>query len=77
VLLIGHYHKMSFNIIRGVYAIQCGCAQEQTSWMRRKGIQAHLGGGICKMTQDPRTGDILRCSVEFIRFKSKNTYREV
>ena len=72
--LWGHYHKMMFANIRNVYCIQTGTTQDQTSFMRKKRIDAHIGGGICKLTQDPETGAITRCSVEFFRYFNKGYY---
>ncbi len=74
VLLIGHYHKMSHNIIRNVFAIQTGCTQDQTPFMRKKGIDAHVGGGICKLTQDPATGALTACRVEFFKYFNEGYY---
>lgn len=61
VLVIGHYHKMSCNMFRNVWAIQSGCTQDQTPFMRKKGLDAHVGGGILGLEQDPATGAITRC----------------
>jgi predicted phosphodiesterase len=74
VLLIGHYHKLSYNLIRGVHTIQTGCTQDQTPFMRKKGIDAHVGGGICRLKQDPRTGSIYSCQVEFFQYFNKGYY---
>jgi predicted phosphodiesterase len=44
ILLIGHYHKAEYlPNYRNVAAIQGGCFQSQTDWMRSKGLAAHLG----------------------------------
>lgn len=61
VLIIGHYHKLSCNIIRNVWSIQAGCAQDQTVFMRKKGLEAHVGGLIVTLQQDPETGAIFGC----------------
>jgi hypothetical protein len=74
VLLIGHYHKLSFNVIRNVFAIQTGTTQDQTPFMRKKGIDAHVGGGICKLTQDAHTGAIVACRVEFFQYFNRGYY---
>jgi hypothetical protein len=74
VLLIGHYHKMSQNPVRNVWAIQSGCTQDQTPFMRKKSIEAHVGGGICKLTQDPETGAIIGCRVEFFQYFNQDYY---
>lgn len=74
VLLIGHYHKLSYNVIRNVHAIQCGTSQDQTVFMRKKGIDAHVGGGICELWQDEETGAISRCRVEFFHYYNRGFY---
>lgn len=61
VLIIGHYHKMSCNIIRNVWTIQAGCTEDQTVFMRKKGLEAHVGGHVVTLAQDPETGAIYRC----------------
>jgi len=68
VLLIGHYHKLSYNIIRNVHTIQTGCTQAQTPFMRKKSINAHIGGGICELRQDPKDGSIVSCKIEFFTY---------
>lgn len=71
VLLIGHYHKLSYNMIRGVHAIQTGCTQDQTPFMRKKGLDAHVGGGICTLSQDPKTGAIYRCIFDSFNYYNR------
>lgn len=61
VLIIGHYHKMSCNIIRNVWTVQAGCTEDQTVFMRKKGLEAHIGGHLMTLEQDPKTGAIFRC----------------
>lgn len=74
VLLAGHYHKLSYNIVRGVHAIQTGTTEDQTPFMRKKKLSAHVGGGICRLTQDPATGAILSCRVEFFTYFVQGYY---
>lgn len=74
VALFGHYHKMAYNLIRNVHAIQTGCTQDQTSFMRKKKLMAHIGGGICRLTQDPETGAIIACRVEFFNYFNTGYY---
>lgn len=73
-LLIGHYHKMSYQLTRNVHAIQCGTSQDQTPFMRKKGIQAHVGGGICQLKQDGETGALTACRVEFFNYFNQSYY---
>lgn len=73
-LLVAHYHKLSFNIIRNVFAVQSGTTQDQTPFMRKKGIDAHVGGGICKITQDAESGALTQCRVEFFQYFNQGFY---
>ena len=61
VLIIGHYHKLSCNVIRNVWTVQAGCTEDQTVFMRKKGLEAHVGGHLMTLEQDPATGAIFRC----------------
>ncbi len=44
ILLIGHYHKADFNYWREVLNVQAGCTEDQTPFLRKLNIQAHVGG---------------------------------
>lgn len=68
VIFIGHYHKISLNLIRSVWAIQAGCSQDQTPFMRKIPTEPHIGGWIVKLTQDPQTGAITGCRGEARQF---------
>lgn len=74
VLLIGHYHKASYNHFRNVHCIQVGCTQDQTPFLRKKSIHVDVGGGICQLRQDPKTGIITACQVEFFTYQVKGHY---
>lgn len=50
------------------------CQQDQSIFMRKKGLDAHIGGGICRLRQDPRTGAIYGCQVEFFQYFVKGYY---
>jgi hypothetical protein len=76
VLLIGHYHKQSYNVFRNVHCVQTGCTQDQTPFMRKKGLQAHIGGGILELTQCPKTGAITRARVEFFQYFNRGYYND-
>jgi hypothetical protein len=64
-LFIGHYHKVGLYMIRNVWTVQMGCGQDQTPFMRKKSIDAHVAGGIIEFTQDPETGALIGCRPEF------------
>lgn len=66
ILLHGHYHKFEYLFLRGVHVFQTGCFQDQSPFMRKKRISAHLGawciepivdqsGKIIEMIQRPMT----------------------
>lgn len=74
VLLLGHWHKMSQDDIRNVWTIQIGCTEDQTPFARKKRLDFHIGGGICDLEQDPHTGAIVGCRVEFKRFYNRSYY---
>jgi hypothetical protein len=73
VVLAGHYHKMDFNFYREVYAVQTGCTVDQSIFMRKKKIQAHVGGCRVKLNQAP-DGQITRFMVEFMTFYDRGYY---
>ena len=74
VVLLGHWHKMSCNNIRGSWVIQTGCTQDQTPWARQKKLDYHVGGGICRLVQDRDTGAITSCIVEMKTFFNQEYY---
>jgi hypothetical protein len=74
VLLAGHYHKLGYNLIRNVHCIQTGCTQDQTPFARKKKLNFAVGGGICKLTQDARTGAIIACRVELFPYFVRGYY---
>ena len=74
VVFIGHYHKLSVNLLRGVWAIQVGCAQDQTPWARQKKLDPHVGGIIVDLEQDPETGAIISCRTEIKRWFNRGYY---
>lgn len=74
ILFLGHYHKMSYDKIRGVYVIQMGCTCDQSIYMRKKKIEAHVGGGIAEFHRAP-DGTLNRGKVEFVDVFDKSFYK--
>jgi hypothetical protein len=72
--LSGHYHKLWAGNIRNVWCVQTGTGQDQTPFMRKKKLEAHVGGFICKATMDPSTGAITRFQTECLRFFNRGYY---
>ena len=73
MLLLGHFHKLDYSFPREVHCIQTGCTEDQTIFMRKKRIQAMVGGGICTLKR-AADGTINRCQVEFITAFDKKFY---
>lgn len=72
--LYGHYHKMEAANIRNVWTLQTGTQQDQTPFMRKKRLEAHVGGAIVRLTQDPSTGAIVRFAPELLRYFDRGYY---
>lgn len=74
ILLMGHYHKMEYNFIRGVYVVQGGCTMDQSPFMRKKRLDAHVGGWICEYEQ-AANGVIISFTAQWIPFYGKDFYK--
>jgi len=72
--LYGHYHKLWAGNIRNVWCLQTGCTEDQTPFMRKQKLEAHVGGAIVELEQDPRTGAILGFTPKLIRYFNKSYY---
>jgi hypothetical protein len=46
IVVMGHYHKYEAGYPREVFVLQPGCCEDQTPWMRKNKLQAHVGGCI-------------------------------
>jgi hypothetical protein len=66
MISIGHFHKAEFILrYRNVKAVQAGTFQNQTPYMERKALAAHVGGWIVEI----ELGDLYnRTRPEFIEF---------
>jgi len=67
ILAVGHYHKAEYIMYRNVHAIQTGCFQAQTPFMRGKGIAAMMGGWIVEIYVHD-DGAVKRFKQEFVPF---------
>jgi len=74
VVLGGHYHKQEILNYRNCWIIQGGTTEDQTPFMRKKKLEAHVGGMIVTLEQDPNTGAIIRCN-DIYRYFNKEYYR--
>ena len=73
ILLVGHYHKAEYGYPREVHVIQAGCTEDQTPFMRKLKIQAHVGGWTIEFDQDD-LGIIHHFRVEWHPFYDKGYY---
>jgi hypothetical protein len=73
-VLIGHYHKLDSGLVRGTWYCQTGCQQDQTPFMRQRSLEAHVGGLLLEMEQDPRDGSICGFKVDMRRYFAKAYY---
>jgi biotin operon repressor len=74
IVLVGHFHKYDSSYLRGVYIIQGGCTQDQTPFLRKKRIEAHVGGVVLWVKQN-ELGIFTSVKVEWIPFYNKEFYK--
>lgn len=72
--LYGHYHKLWAGNVRNVWCLQTGCTEDQTPFMRKKKLEAHVGGAIVELEQDPHTGAIIGFTPKLIRYFNRGYY---
>lgn len=75
IMLIGHYHKAEYLHYRNIHAIQTGTTCDQTPFMRKKRLSAHVGGWIVEANQAP-DGSINRFKVEWVSFFNQEFYEK-
>jgi predicted phosphodiesterase len=73
ILIQGHYHKMNVCYPRNVWVLDAGTCCDQTIWMRKKGLEAHVGGAIIEFTQAP-SGEIIEFVPRYFPFFDKGFY---
>jgi len=73
ILLIGHYHKFEYCYPRGVHVVQTGCTVDQSIFMRKQKISAHVGFTLCRLNQSP-SGVVNRFQVEWFPFFDRGFY---
>lgn len=73
IVLFGHWHKMSVFNYRNVWIVSCGTTEDQTPFMRKQKLEAHVGGIVIELFQD-EFGAITRCKNEQIRYFDRSYY---
>jgi hypothetical protein len=71
--LAGHYHKFNIGYPREVWTAQCGTTCDQSMFMRKKRLQAHVGYAIIKIRQD-ETGALTGFAPEWFPFYDRGYY---
>lgn len=73
IVLVGHFHKFDYAYPREVHVIQGGCTEDQTPYMRKKRLQANLGGCVIWIKQN-ELGVFTSVKVEWLPFYDKKFY---
>lgn len=73
--LVGHYHKWNHGYPREIHTVQGGCTCDQTMFMRKKRLQAHVGFSIVKIKQR-QDGAIERFAAEWFPFYDRGFYEK-
>lgn len=73
IILVGHYHKFEYGYPREVHTVQLGCCEDQTPFMRKRKLQAMVGGCIIRIGQSD-TGIITSFSVDWMPYYDKKFY---
>ena len=71
--LVGHYHKFNYGYPREVHTVQGGCTTDQSLFMRKKRLQAHVGYSIIRIKQD-ETGAVAGFQVQWNPFFDRGFY---
>ena len=75
IQLIGHYHKFDYNYHREIHNVTTGCLEDQTMFMRKLTIPAHVGYLIVHLYIG-RDGILERFRVEWIPWYDKGFYQK-
>jgi predicted phosphodiesterase len=73
ILLLGHFHKADYCVSRSVHCLQGGCTQDQSTFMRKKRLEAAVGFWIVTVTVDVN-GAVSRFVPEFFPFFDRGYY---
>lgn len=76
VLIIGHYHKFDYCFPREVHVVSGGCTVDQTAFLRKNKIAAHVGFVLVRLKQDPFDGHITALNVQWHPFYDRGYYEK-
>jgi hypothetical protein len=74
IQLVGHYHKYDCNYAREIYNLQTGCLCDQTIFMRKNKLAAHVGYLIVEVFVNS-DGTIQRFRHEWVPFFDQGFYK--
>lgn len=74
LLLVGHYHKYDSNYHREVFNVQLGCTEDQTWFMRKHNLAAHVGYIIAEVKINTADGTIESFKHEWVPWYDKGYY---
>ena len=74
-LVIGHYHKSGWDIIRNVPYVGAGCTTDQSPYLRTNPTQVDVGGYIVELRID-EAGNVRRVIPEWFIFYNKGFYKK-
>jgi len=75
VEVAGHYHKYNAGYPRGVFTLQAGCTCDQTMFMRKKRLEAHVGFSTLFIQQGDR-GQVTRVAHEWFPRYNRSYYEK-
>ena len=73
VVMFGHWHKMDCFNYRNVWIMQGGTTEDQTPFMRKLKLEAHVGGMIVELEQE-KNGSIPICVPRMKRYFDRGFY---
>jgi predicted phosphodiesterase len=76
IQLIGHYHKFDYNYYREIHNIMVGCLEDQSLFMRKHSIPAHVGYCILEIKIQPKDGILEAVKVQWIPWYDKTFYQK-
>jgi predicted phosphodiesterase len=75
ILCMGHHHKFDYCYPRNVHAFMPGCTEDQSIFMRKKKIEAHVGGVLVRLKQSPEDGHVTRFDCCWMPFYDRGYYQ--
>jgi predicted phosphodiesterase len=68
ILILGHHHKLLAAEVRGIYGLMAGTTSDQSIFMRKRHIEAHIGGTLVYIRQHKTIGHVTDFVPRIMRF---------